>query len=78
MKPTDSTNPFATHGDIGAAVIDLDSELVLGLVFATMENYTEPSTNTVYKNVVFCLRLNYALHFLFENLSIQLGRFRTF
>ena len=64
---------FALPCNNGAAVVDKQSGIVLGLVVATLENYTPHL-----KNVTFCLRLNYALDSLNEIFTLRIGSFRTF
>ena len=69
---TDSGKPFALPGSNGAAVVDKQSGIVLGLVVATLDNYDSP-----YKHVTFCLRLNYALDSLNEVHNLGIGTLRT-
>ena len=65
--------PFATPGDNGAAVVDQQSCIVLGVAVATLENYVSP-----FKHVTFCLRLKYVLNSLYETYNLRIGTFRTF
>ena len=70
---TETRKPFATPGDNGAAVVDEQSCIVLGLAVATLDNYASPL-----QHVTFCLRLNHALDSLYEMYNLRIGTFRTF
>ena len=70
---TETKQPFALPGDSGAAVVDRQSNIVLGIAVATLENYVSP-----FKHVTFCLRLNYALDSLYDKHNLRVGTFRTF
>ena len=70
---TDSRRPFALPGNSGAAVVDKESGIVLGLVVATLDSY-----DSTFKHLTFCLRLNYAFDSLNEVYNLGIGTFRTF
>ena len=69
---THDRQPFALPGNNGAAVVDKESGIVLGLVVATFDSYGSP-----FKHVTFCLRLNYALDSLNEVHNLGIGTLRT-
>ena len=73
LLSTEKGKPFATPGDNGAAVVDKQSGIILGFPVAILDNYITP-----FKNVTFCLRLNYALYFLCDTYNLRIGTFRTF
>ena len=70
---TEHGKHFALPGNSGAAVVDKQSGIVLGLVIATLDGY-----NSIFKHVTFCLRLNYALDSLNEAYNLRIGALRTF
>ena len=69
---TDSGKPFALPSSNGAAVVDKQSGIVLGLVLATLDKYDLP-----FKHATLCLRLNYALESLKEVYDLGIGTLRT-
>ena len=70
---TETGKPFALPGNSGAAVVDKESGIVLGLVVATLDSY-----DSTFKHLTFCLRLNYAFDSLNEVYNLGIGTFRTF
>ena len=71
--PATDLKPFAVPGNNGAAVVDKQSDIVLGLVVATLDNYAPHL-----KHVTLCLRLNHALDSVNEVFNLRIGSFRTF
>ena len=69
---TDSGEHSALPGSNGAAVVDKESGIVMGLVVATLDSYDSP-----FKHVIFCLRLNYAIDSLNEVHNLSMGTLRT-
>ena len=70
---TETGKPFALPGNSGAAVVDEQSGIALGLVVATLDDY-----DSTFQHVTFCLRLNYAFDHLNEVYSLGIGTLRTF
>ena len=70
---TETGKPFALPGNSGAAVVDKESGILLGLVVATLDSY-----DSIFKHVTFCLHLNYAFDSLNDVYNLGIGTFRTF
>ena len=62
---------FAKPGDHGAAVVDKETGILLGLVLATYENYSPE-----YPNVTVFLRIDHTLHKLQQKCNISIASFR--
>ena len=62
---TKTGKPCVIPGDKGAAVVDKQSDIVLGFAVAILEHVT------------FCLHLKYALNSLSEMYNFIIGMFRT-
>ena len=75
-----SVNPssqFSCPGDSGAAVTDVETGMLLGLVEAVHMSYDCHVTHTHYDHVTFCLPLYPLLKYFSRKTRIQLGHFRT-
>ena len=75
---SDSDQHFILDGNNSATVTDLESGLVLGLVYGGYNNYVVAWKDTRYNSVLLALRLNYQLRFMHDKLNVKLGKFRTF
>ena len=66
VSSRDQTKALAHLGDVGAAIVDEESGILIGLIVATQNDYFSPLNDTVYKNIYFCVRLNECLQLLFD------------
>ena len=76
--PMNLDQQFILDGNNSATVTDIDSGLILGLVYGAYKNYVLPKEHTRYDCVLLALRLNYQLRFMHDKLNMKLGKLRTF
>ena len=73
LLSTEAGKSFGIPNNNGGAVIDKESNIILGFSVATLDHYISS-----FKHVTFCLRLNHALLSLYDMYNLRIGTFRTF